>query len=165
MMTKNQTSLPQGAIALQAIEAAQMSALTAEDEAQDETEQRCECGREVLVAWSGPQPIYARPMTVSAEGTIPIEEFDRQFARCWGRVDSNFVFHSCGGQNMSDWQPIETAPKNIVALCYWPTSAEGYRVAVASNEGGFWKIVHNDDFLGGPMSDPTHWMPLPEPPK
>ena len=73
---------------------------------------------------------------------------------------------------MSEWQPIETAPKDDtlrfllepkelsgrtrygrVSVGYWAVS----RQHIA---GGYW----SDDSLAG-ISQPTHWMPLPEPPK
>ena len=59
------------------------------------------------------------------------------------------------------WQPIETAPKDgtrILAYCaggdwqdviYWEASWQG---------APFWCSDRT-------KTDPTHWMPLPEPPK
>ena len=84
---------------------------------------------------------------------------------------------------MSDWQPIETAPKPTPEqrksgdepwlLVYeppkpiadWrPGAMTDYRICVASmsgDEGDYW--------TGSPwdseMIRPTHWMPLPAPPK
>lgn len=59
------------------------------------------------------------------------------------------------------WQPIETAPKDTMKaiLLYSP---EGEQI-------GFW-CERFDQYLtvdGGEMlwDDPTHWMPLPAPPK
>lgn len=75
-------------------------------------------------------------------------------------------------------QPIETAPADgtkILVWARWDWDAmdgdncdEDYAFQVASwgdysNEGGFWSESFN------PYSDkavnPTHWMPLPEPPE
>lgn len=64
---------------------------------------------------------------------------------------------------MSEWQPIETAPKN------------GKRILLASGSShvftGFWDADADapetdgwsDD--GGGWWEPHHWTPLPEPPK
>jgi hypothetical protein len=56
---------------------------------------------------------------------------------------------------MTDWQPIETAPKDgIWVLLYSPPG--GFSVArywpSFGFRGGFWD------------GDATHWMPLPAPP-
>jgi hypothetical protein len=77
---------------------------------------------------------------------------------------------------MSEWQPIETAPKdgtrvivafrnNCVTIARWSDAC-----AFESNdEGPHWVEWECDDHfysshLTGP-NEPTHWMPLPEPPK
>ncbi len=56
---------------------------------------------------------------------------------------------------MSGWQPIETAPKGPLLLLYVPdrTRDVGHWF-----EGGWW-VIH------ALAAEPTHWMPLPEPPK
>ena len=65
---------------------------------------------------------------------------------------------------MSEWQPIETAPK------------DGTRILTASrHNSGWWLIVAEwggkspprwiDSFIGRTAQSPTHWMPLPEPPQ
>lgn len=81
---------------------------------------------------------------------------------------------------MSEWQPIETAPKNgkhVLLWCPWlndPVNM-GY-VSVGSfreddyahDDGPTWLDDSHDDFSTGYASRPlraTHWMPLPEPPK
>ena len=62
---------------------------------------------------------------------------------------------------MSTWQPIETAPKNDVII----VTDGGYYIMA------FWQ---SGEWIAGFVSDtvsltiklhPTHWMPLPEPPK
>jgi hypothetical protein len=59
---------------------------------------------------------------------------------------------------MSDWQPIETAPKDGTrVLIYEPNTEEGGSVLLGKYEDGQW---HDLDF----NRNPTHWMPLPEPP-
>lgn len=70
---------------------------------------------------------------------------------------------------MSEWQPIETAPKDGRSiLCFIPLSGGCDRMLVLRwDDGKFlgepaqWKTdVHS--FVG---FDPTHWMPLPTPPE
>lgn len=66
------------------------------------------------------------------------------------------------GVNMSEWQPIETAPKDgrdvlIVSDAYRD------RVLVAR----WYKYNGKEGFRDwdADLHLPTHWMPLPEPPK
>jgi len=72
------------------------------------------------------------------------------------------------------WQPISTAPKSpdfynqvrillwgpkfessIVIGCWRPTSEDG---------GGIWFNSEDEGPLSWGSCEPTHWMPLPEPP-
>ena len=62
---------------------------------------------------------------------------------------------------MTDWQPIETAPKNEWVLVHEP----GWHLMVA-------KWVYDDQWWYAKSDDgvyltcrPTYWMELPEPPK
>lgn len=55
---------------------------------------------------------------------------------------------------MSEWQPIETAPRDGTIILSFDTSA-GIPIDLAHWLNGTWR----DD--GG---EPTHWMPLPSPP-
>lgn len=63
---------------------------------------------------------------------------------------------------MSEWQPIETAPK-------WPGYEalilfDGKRVFTGwKGDGGQWYCDQFADHLSE-IDPPTHWMPLPEPP-
>jgi hypothetical protein len=60
---------------------------------------------------------------------------------------------------MTGWRPIETAPKKggFRALIY---CSDFPRIYLGEYRGGGWSV----DVDGHPC-DPTHWMPLPEPPK
>lgn len=75
---------------------------------------------------------------------------------------------------MSEWQPIETAPKDRVIYLWVPEIPEAW------TEGpwrGGWSWVNEEWCLHLPFSvnnkaaitkavpQPTHWMPLPEKPK
>lgn len=61
------------------------------------------------------------------------------------------------------WQPIETAPKDgTLILAAWDKSQAVSIVSYAKEPtGGFFWLTDDDCFV----STPTHWMPLPEPPK
>lgn len=63
---------------------------------------------------------------------------------------------------MSDWQPIETAPKDCDFLVF---TAHGYITRGRFLNGRHFACDSHGKV--GNMSDtkPTHWMPLPEPPK
>lgn len=55
------------------------------------------------------------------------------------------------------WQPIETAPKDGTFVL--AVTESGYRVIVQWCADKFWRsnVPH--------AWEPTHWMPLPEPPQ
>jgi hypothetical protein len=65
---------------------------------------------------------------------------------------------------MSDWHPIETAPRTCEVLTYGPLKdASGFYYEVQK----WWDGRHP----GWPVKwmanclEPTHWQPLPDPPK
>lgn len=67
---------------------------------------------------------------------------------------------------MSEWQPIETAPKDGTRfLAFWPsTNPPNVNSTIVTTWWGMytWEtafITAGDDDL------PTHWMPLPSPPE
>ena len=64
-----------------------------------------------------------------------------------------------------EWQPIETAPKDgTPILCAW--EGQPFDAAIMHYEGGmFGVLTHEMDFIVRPDAQPTHWMPLPKPPK
>ncbi len=70
------------------------------------------------------------------------------------------------GYPMSAWQPRSTAPSDTMVLVHGP---RGYALAEYSH--GYWYGCCENDlaYEGQGESirhpDPTHWMPLPEPPK
>lgn len=69
---------------------------------------------------------------------------------------------------MSEWQPIETAPRDGTNILVW-WSAEFHCPVVAhyadkyENSGIGWKITGWGNVIS--RSSPTHWMHLPQPPK
>ena len=72
------------------------------------------------------------------------------------------------GEAMSEWQPIETAPKDGTEVFLWTEEKPNIVVAYWDTyEGsGWWRFsesVLSD--IAGEVENATHWMPLPEPPK
>lgn len=70
---------------------------------------------------------------------------------------------------MGEWQPIESAPKDGTAILVVGEDGQ-YDIVqwdVYSDESiQMWEIVRPYEGLKTiPDSPPTHWMPLPEPPK
>ena len=66
---------------------------------------------------------------------------------------------------MSEWQPIETAPKNGTLILAYETNTDdeylsGCMLAWWNPRQCFWEI--DGGGFGGEL---THWQPLPEPPK
>lgn len=68
---------------------------------------------------------------------------------------------------MTDWRPIETAPRDEFVLAYEPS--QGICIAMTYN-GDRWYL---DELWNAPnepenahmVRSPTHWMPLPPPPQ
>lgn len=62
---------------------------------------------------------------------------------------------------MSEWQPIETVPKDEDVIVYGPKIG----IIVAALDLGFpfpWFTLDGPSYAQDAF---THWMPLPEPPK
>lgn len=67
---------------------------------------------------------------------------------------------------MNEWQPIESAPKDgTEILLGWPKMRmSGYWDTFKSNDWATDRWMTSRGVYKGKHS-PTHWMPLPEPPK
>lgn len=63
-----------------------------------------------------------------------------------------------------EWQPIETAPFDVTILAYCRIYGRSVRIKkrIENTNYGEWDDPITGDWGGLP---PTHWMPLPEPPK
>ena len=58
-----------------------------------------------------------------------------------------------------EWQPIETAPDGGGYILVWHPRQGG--VQFVHSDGDWWRRR----IAEGSKGQPTHWMPLPEPPK
>ena len=68
---------------------------------------------------------------------------------------------------MSAWQPIESAPKDRMVLVYCPWVHQvcpGTLFSGRSRTKAGWKITFSITAEYRIVGEPTHWMPLPEPP-
>lgn len=71
---------------------------------------------------------------------------------------------------MSEWQPIETAPKDgtevllfFVSDVPWQASSKGICIGFWGDDGSnAWYAFESDS---NALGNPTHWMPLPPPPE
>lgn len=64
-----------------------------------------------------------------------------------------------------NWQPIETAPKDgTTVIAFMPSEEPSLAYCAGagrSRDGGDWWVWTERSYVGRP----THWMPLPAPPK
>lgn len=67
---------------------------------------------------------------------------------------------------MMEWQPIETAPKDGTEIIVY-TATKRITTAWFCEETKLWPHdeVYSEDGEPCNVGWPTHWMPLPEPPK
>ena len=64
-----------------------------------------------------------------------------------------------------EWQPIETAPREQMAVVILYDPAHNPTVFAGHLVFGDWEAEKvDDDFYGDGPVHPTHWMPLPAPP-
>lgn len=78
---------------------------------------------------------------------------------------------------MTEWQPIETAPKDgVEVLLWWPefmphvlvgryVVREYFVNGKADPVRAGWESNGVFEMPGRPRCEPSHWMPLPEPPQ
>lgn len=87
----------------------------------------------------------------------PIEQMRRmaQDARKW-------VEYCDREDAVQYWQPIETAPKDGTEILIYSRYGDQYVVSYDDSFNAPWR-VRNEEGLNAHI--PTHWMPLPEPPK
>ena len=71
---------------------------------------------------------------------------------------TSWDINEVGSIEMTDWQPIETAPMDGTDVLVWC----GGTMFIACMEVGRW-FFDRTDYSVKPL--PTHWMPLPAPPE
>ena len=71
---------------------------------------------------------------------------------------TSWDINEVGSIEMTEWQPIETAPKDGTDVLVWCGGA----MFIACMEVGRW-FFDRTDYSVKPL--PTHWMPLPPAPK
>ncbi|WP_427916320.1 DUF551 domain-containing protein [Stenotrophomonas maltophilia] len=60
------------------------------------------------------------------------------------------------------WKPISSAPRDGTEVLLWDGSGQ----AVCHWDGKHWALIYTGwHAVDSQFDDPTHWMPLPEPPK
>ena len=67
---------------------------------------------------------------------------------------------------MTNWQPIETAPKDGYILVFGPDQMDIAAWEPHWPNGGAWLRMQTAEYDndGALVKTPTHWQPLPEPP-
>ena len=77
---------------------------------------------------------------------------------------ANASARTIGSFEMTDWRPIETAPRDGTPILIGCARTKSIRWAVWSK--GFWRdgYAHLGGMIAG-VPNPTDWMPLPEPPE
>jgi hypothetical protein len=66
------------------------------------------------------------------------------------------------------WQPIETAPKDGTAILLWPYNPGDAYGGYALKEVALGYYTPDEEWFNPEQRcpfEPTHWMPLPEPPE
>jgi hypothetical protein len=65
------------------------------------------------------------------------------------------------------WRPIDTAPRDMKYILLGHDGENndlGPWVETGFNRGGWWCLESGGDFLLNSRFEPTHWLPLPQPP-
>jgi hypothetical protein len=63
------------------------------------------------------------------------------------------------------WQPIETAPTDGRAVLVANEVGVGEAQYFEGEGGWWWANTAPTDYVDGQVERPTHWMPLPDPPR
>lgn len=86
----------------------------------------------------------------------------KRYGASVGRCE--IVLHDGNKPSVGQWQPIETAPKDGTEILAYGRKQDG-AYFVAFEYGDWWCAGPWDEGWCELNHAPTHWMPLPEPPK
>lgn len=64
-----------------------------------------------------------------------------------------------------EWQPIESAPRDGKCLLWVDTDDGGEVMVLQRDADGIWVYDSEPIVCADFWMDPTHWMPLPPPPR
>ena len=66
---------------------------------------------------------------------------------------------------MTEWQPIETAPRDGTVIWCYEKYGLGWPHAIKFASYDEWQgWIYADEMMCDYVPEPTHWMPLPAPP-
>lgn len=72
----------------------------------------------------------------------------------------------CYSERMTEWQPIETAPKDETVLVWVPSEGRIFAAEWVSYPFPHWQPEYSEVFMLYEEEErATHWMPLPKPPQ
>lgn len=67
---------------------------------------------------------------------------------------------------MSEWMPIESAPKDGTKFLAWRDHEVAEAYVIQRDDGEVWTFGRTSAHVSVfPSNKPTHWQPLPAPPK
>jgi hypothetical protein len=68
-----------------------------------------------------------------------------------------------------EWRPIETAPKDESHILGWFHDDSPMRAHLGEYQSGvsicYWTAHNGGGWVSNRFGEPTHWMPLPDPPE
>jgi hypothetical protein len=91
-----------------------------------------------------------------------LQDLENRAMRALENAEADMTQHVEDTRSLTpDWQPIETAPKDVFVLVYWPYWANEPVVAKWRTPSRRWE---SEVAVSTEGPDPTHWMPLPASP-
>lgn len=90
------------------------------------------------------------------------KDLGRELGVC-GIGDGQTLGEPAEGEGMSEWQPIETAPKDGTEIIACQSGTPEVGLILWDADEACW--LEPADEWSGPNWLPTHWMPLPPSPK